>query len=357
MDGENKEFVDIFNISSDTFDSDVKKVEEVEVEVENVEEVKEVEVEVETIDEKNVEEKEPEVEKAIEEEVEEEVGEDEAYYQELMQNYLDEGVFDIDGDEIEADFSENGLKDMISKTVSKRKKEAIEEYKNSLGEKGAALLEVIEKGGAVEDFLNMDQEVDYSTVPVTNNQQVLIEDWLSISGYTDDEINDTINDYLEAGDKMLTKQAELAKKKLVFWQKEKNESLLAEKETAKIEQQKQAEQNAIEFRDRVVQKSEISGFKLSKQKATALYDFITKPDKDGRTGFQKADTEENQLLYAYFAMEGFNKDKLTKEIASKQTRLIKKKLSQFADENTAPKRSAGQVRRANQKTPEIHWNI
>lgn len=357
MDGEKVDFVDIFDIKPSNFEDVVETPVEVVTEEDDI-----VETVVEPIVNEEVEE--PPVveeEKVVEEQP---ISQDEAYYQDLMQSYLDEGVFDIEGDEIEADFSEDGLKDMISKTVSKRKKEAIEEYKNSLGEKGSALLKVIEKGGAVEDFLNMDQEVDFATVPLeqngkqmTRNQQTLIEDWLSIAGYSDDEIDETINDYLEAGGKMVRKQAELAQRKLVAWQKDKNEKLIADKEAAMVADQEAQKQQAIEFRDRVVGTSEIAGFKLSKQKATALYDFITKTDKDGVTPFQKADTEENQLLYAYFAMEGFNKDKLTKDIASKQTRLIKKKLSQYTDQNTSPKRSAGQIRRSDQKTPDIHWNI
>ena len=360
MDGEKVDFVDIFDIKPSNFE-DV-----VETPVEAVKEDDIVETIVEPIANEEVEVEAPPVveEEVVEEETPTPISQDESYYQDLMQSYLDEGVFDIEGDEIEADFSEAGLKDIIAKTVSKRQKEAIDTYKQSLGEKGAALLDIIEKGGEVDDFINMDKELDFSTIPLeqngqqmSRNQQALIEDWLSIAGYSDAEIDETLSDYLEAGGKMVRKQAELAQRKLVAWQKDKNEKLIADKEAAMIANQETQKQQAVEFRDKVVGTSEIAGFKLSKQKATALYDFITKTDKDGVTPFQKADTEENQLLYAYFAMEGFNKDKLTKDIASKQTRLIKKKLSQYTDQNTSPKRSAGQIGRSDQKTPDIHWNI
>jgi hypothetical protein len=357
MDG--TEFVDVFELGQ-TFNEE--KVSETPAA--STEDVVEVPVEVVEEPTEKVEEvvDEAPVEDAVEEPTET-LTEDESYYEDLMQSYLDEGVFDIEGDEVEAEFTQEGFKEMVNKTVEKKQKEAINTYKESLGEKGQALLEIIEKGGEVDDFLNMEEEIDFSKVPleqngkgIIKNQQALIEDWLSISGYTDDEIDETVNDYLEAGDKMLRKQAELAQRKLTAWQKDKNESLIAEKEKVKIEQQQQQTQAAEEFRDKVVNTNEISGFKVSKQKAAQLYDFITKPDKEGKTGFQKADTVDNQLLYAYFAMEGFNKEKLSREIATKQTRTIKKKLSQYTDTNTSPKRSTQQSRRTDSSL-DIPWNM
>ena len=73
--------------------------------------------------------------------------------------------------------------------------------------------------------------------------------------------------------------------------------------------------------------------------------------------FDKDDTPQNRLLYAYFAMEGFDKEKLTKEISSAQARTLKKKLSQYTDTNVTPKRGAAQVRREGQEAPVINWII
>ena len=103
---------------------------------------------------------------------------------------------------------------------------------------------------------------------------------------------------------------------------------------------------------------EIAGFKVTEGKAKKLYDFITKEDKDGKSEFDKKDTAENRLLYAYFAMEGFDKNKLSKEIATKQSRTLKKKLSRFSDTNVSPKKDgSAQVRKTDQETPTIHWNL
>ena len=55
----------------------------------------------------------------------------------------------------------------------------------------------------------------------------------------------------------------------------------------------------------------------------------------------------------------FDKEKLTKEIATKQAKGLRRKLGNYADKNSAPKRTAGQVRRDNQETPNIgsFWNM
>jgi len=53
----------------------------------------------------------------------------------------------------------------------------------------------------------------------------------------------------------------------------------------------------------------------------------------------------------------FDKDKLSKDVATKQARKLKKKLSRFQDKNVAPKRGAKEVRRTDQETPTIHWNV
>jgi hypothetical protein len=56
-------------------------------------------------------------------------------------------------------------------------------------------------------------------------------------------------------------------------------------------------------------------------------------------------------------MEGFDKEKLSKDIATKQARTLRKKLSRFNDSNAAPKRSANEVKRTNQDLGNIPWSM
>jgi len=294
---------------------------------------------------------------------EEEPAEQVTEYQELAQGLVNEDLLDFD-DEKEYDFdSEEGLKELISETVEKRSAAAISTYKDNLGEEAKQLLEVLEKGGTVDDFQKLNQQIDFKDIPLEDkngnayekNQMYLIEDWMKVQNYDKEEIEETINDYVEGG--LLKKQAAIAQKKLAQWQEKENKALLAQKEQEQAEAQRIAEEQATNFKESVIATREISGFKVTEAKAKKLYDFITAKDKDGKSEFDKRDTPENRLLYAYFAMEGFDKEKLSKEIASKQAKSLKRKLSRFSDSNAAPKRSANEVKRTNQELGDIPWSM
>lgn len=285
------------------------------------------------------------------------------HYEEIAQSLANEDLLDYD-EEKEYDFeSEKGLKDLINQTVEKKSQQAVVSYKENLGEDARQLLDILEKGGSVKDFQDMQEQTPFADIPLessdgedfTRNQQYLVEDWMKIQKYSDEEINETINDYIEGG--MLKKQAALAQKKLAKWQEDQNAKMIADREATMLEQQKQEAAQAEEFKESVINTKELSGFQISPKKAEKLYDFITKRDKEGKSEFDKADTAENRLLYAYFAMEGFDKGKLSKEIATKQARTLKKKLSRHSDTNAAPKRSANEVRRTNQDLGNIPWSM
>lgn len=361
-------FVNIWDFDTSKFDSGKEDVEEVvqEVEADGAEKVaKDSSVasedqdtlEVEQGDEKQAEEEEESKEDASSE------PEGEGVYSNLLDKLVEDDVLVFD-EEKEYDIeTEAGLKELIQETVSKKSEEALNSFKESLGEDANKLLTILEKGGTVEDFVKMEQQIDFSSIPLVTkdgkdlerNQVHLIEDWLKVQGESEEDIEETIQDYIESG--ILKKEATRAQKKLANWQKKENEKLVAEREKAHIEEQEAQKVAAEEFKKTVLETRDLSGFKVTETKAKKLYDYITKRDKEGKSQFDKDDTPENRLLYAYFAMEGFDKEKLSKEIASSQARTLKKKLSRFTDDNTAPKRSAQQVRRTNQETPSIPWSM
>jgi len=392
--GDKDKYVDVWDLNVDKYGADADSVEEVEdstvreissgsdgaaedVTTDDVpvEEVEEVETTVlpnsdagedsgEEGDEKQAEQEEDGMEDASSEpELKEDLTAEEAGYSDIMQSLVDDGLLDFD-EEKEYDIStDKGLRELILETKSKSKEEGKNEFIESLGEKEAKLLAVLEKGGSAEDFIKMEQQINFLDVPLEGkdgtefekNQMYLVEDWMKVQGYEKDEIEDTINDYMESG--MLRKQAGIAQKKLAKWQDNENKALLAQKEQEAADAEKLAVEQAENFREAVLNTRDIAGFNITEGKAKKLYDYITKKDKDGKSQFDKEDTAENRLLYAYFAMEGFDKDKLSKDVATKQARKLKKKLSRFQDKNVAPKRGAKEVRRTDQETPTIHWNV
>ena len=279
----------------------------------------------------------------------------------LAQGLVDDDILVFDDSDEEIDFdTEEGLKHLINKTVEQKSADAINSFKENLGDEAKGLLDILEKGGSVTDYVNMTQQIDFSKVPLetsngeqaVKNQQYLVEDWMKVQGYEEDEIQEMLADYNESG--LLRKQAEIAQKKLAAWQTKENETLLAQKAQEQAQAEQESAEQAEAFREEVQGMREIAGFKVTEAKAKKLYDFITKEDKEGQTAFAKADSAENRLLYALFAMEGFDKDKLSKEVAREQTRKLKRKLSNYNDKNVAPKRGAQQVRRSDQGTPDIN---
>jgi len=263
--------------------------------------------------------------------------------QEMMQSLADNDVLLFDEDS-EYEPTEQGLQTLIEETVEKRTQTAFEDLKKSLPEQASALLDVLEKGGTLEDFNAMNSQIDFSKVNVANekNQGYLVEDWLKLQGYEDADIRERLDDLKSAG--LLEKEAKMAQKKLAENQEKSNQERMAKMESDKKAAEELQQKEADEFKERVLNTTSIKDFPISKKKAQKLYDFITNPGEDGKTGFQKMDTEENRLLYAMMAMDGFDKSKLSKAEATKQTIKLKKKLNNFKDQQANPKGSA--VRRS-----------
>ena len=280
----------------------------------------------------------------------------------LVDDLVKDEILDFEDDK-DYSLGEKGLKEVIADTVEKRSIKALEAFKDNLGDDGKKLLAILDKGGSVDDFVKMDQQTSFGDVQLENdkgeqferNQQYLVSDWLKVQGHTPDEIDDIVNDYQKAG--LLRKQAEMSQRKLTTWQADQNETLLAQKEQTQIENTRIANEEAEQFQEDILGTRDIAGFKVTESKAKKLYDFITVADKEGNTSLAKNTTPENQLLFALFAMEGFDKDKLSKEIATKQARKISRKLGNYTDKNVDPKRGATRPTRTDQVTPKIHWQM
>lgn len=347
------EFIDLFGLGSVDFNkksSDVEEVEEVVTTNDGVEKVEELDEEAQ---------EKTEVVKPVETAAAEAVDEGGEGIENIITSLSE--VFDFD-DEKEVEPTLEGLKNLITEAKVAAKQQGISEYKESLGERGKVLATILETGGTVEDFLNIDNGINFEEIPLTTstgepilkNQRNLVEDWMKTQDADDEEIQERLSDLESAG--LLEKEAKLAQKKLVVWQKRKEETILQTKQQEAEQVKLQKETEAAEFKKKVLSTNEIAGFKLDKGQSEKLYDYITKADKQGKTQFQKEDTEENRLLYAYFAMTGFDKEKLSREITTKKTIKLKQALSNYTDGNTSAKGSQS-MRRATEETLNIPWVI
>lgn len=311
------------------------------------------------------EEQEQEQEEEVEVEVDQEEEQKEEYVnndsnqestpiQEMMEKFAGSGLLEFDEDS-EYEPSEEGFKSLIKETVERKSQNAVTDFKQSLPEEATQLLEVLEKGGSLEDFQAMQSEVDFSKVDISNerNQGYLIEDWMKLQGFEDLEIRDRLDSLKEAG--ILQKEAMLAQKKLHENKLNADQQVLEKIESDKKEYEERIERESVEFKESVTNIREIQGFAVSEVKAKKLYEFITKPGRDGQTKFQQMDSEENRLLYAMFAMDGFDKSKLSEQVASGQAIKLRKKLNNYQDKNVNPR--GKQNKKSNGGGIDIPWSF
>ena len=181
------------NMSSSSLFNKTEEVEETPV-VEEQEEVQE------TTEEKPKEEEETPTETPV---VEEEPEEDNSIYGSLLDELVEEELIYFNEEE-EYDVNDpNTVKSLIQQTRDKAKENGVSEYKSQLPENAQALLDVLEKGGSFEDYESMNAQIDFSQVPIENdegediiqNQINLVEDKLTQEGWTKDEISAKINRY------------------------------------------------------------------------------------------------------------------------------------------------------------------
>lgn len=337
---------------------ETKEVEEVESTEESTEEVEETVETEETVEETE------ELEETTEEETEtEENQEPLTDYGNLLQGMVDNGSLFYD-EEKDYEDSQEGVEELLKDNIEKRSEERLNEYKESIGEDGQEILDFIENGGSVDKYLEYKNGEDYSQYSLEtkdgeddiNNQEQFVYVSLKSKGMDDESISDVIQVAKDKG--TLRSKAEKAKEELVSKQEsEKAEYLKSSKEKQEAEEKERSEE-AEAFRDRVVNTSEIKGFKLTKDKAAKLHKFITEPvDEEGNTEFSKKDNEETRLLYALFAMNNFDKESLAKEERKKATISLKKKLSKTQDPRANLKNKAVEEKSNEEPSIGSMWNI
>jgi len=282
---------------------------------------------------------------------------DSDFIQNTLQELIDDETLSFDPDK-EYPTSLEGLRELINETKEVFADEAVENFKSSMGEEGAELMDYLSKGFSVDEYLEMKQEVDFSKVDLNSerNQALLVEDWLKVQGHSQDEIQDLIETYMDSN--ILDKQAKIAQSKLSAWQKQNNEARIKQREEEIENRQIEEQQLAEEFREDVLNAEEIAGFKVSKSTRQRLLDYITKPvNREGKTQFQLDDNVETRMLYALLAMNKFDRSTLEQEIRTKQSIKLKRDLSNYSDSASTNRNSGDPVKRAGQVSPKINWQF
>jgi hypothetical protein len=180
------------------------------------------------------------------------------------------------------DDGESILKSLMQKTVN----ESINEYKSQFSESTVKILEAIEKGVPIDDFLAAkNSELKYSSINEgdldddkleSTRVKILTDYYKGTTKFSDDRIAKEVKRIVDLGDDV--DESKLALKELKIMEKEKADSILE----SNIKNSEDSKNKYIESITKL--KSEVDeidldflGIPKTKRSRTKLYDILTKP--------------------------------------------------------------------------------
>jgi DNA-binding transcriptional MerR regulator len=246
----------------------------------------------------------------------------------FVEDLVSEGVISEAPEEFPTDYGE--VKDLIKSEVDR----GVEKYKESLNPNAKRLLDYIDAGGDVSNYVDVHREPDYSNVNMEileqddMSQKFIVQKWLEREGYSPEEIDEVITDYEDTG--LLHKQSVRSLKRLQKVQEKERSELV---EQARIDSQKaqeEAQQRLQELKTSITDSEDIAGFVPSKSIREKFYKFITDRDpKTGLTGMeQAAQSMESQIRMAWYFFNDFDmskyKSKVKGEVSSEFMRKLER---------------------------------
>ncbi len=260
-------------------------------------------------------------EEEIVEEIIEEQDDIKSGIKEFTNTLYNKGVIDFNAEDEDFDESEEGIEKLVNKTVEKR----IDTWASKLPDDFSKFLEYCQAGGQPRDFLNVyygNHSWEGFTVDTEDNQKMVVRESLRLAGEDPNDIEEIITEWSDNG-----KLEDRAKKALTKVQKHESaqKAEIVEITKAKDLERKKLEKESFEnFKKELYSKNEVLGFKLTDKVKDKLWDFMTVPDRSGKTGYDKAleQNKDAQYLFALQSMNGFDITKLEKQVETKVTKKV-----------------------------------
>lgn len=254
----------------------------------------------------------------------------------------DKSILDVDDLE-EIEDSEEGLETAIEKTVNKRFEKLLE---SKLGDEGIDLLNYIEAGGNPKEFYNTYyNKLSWSDVDLESehNQELALREKLRLTGEDKEDIDAIVEEYKENG--TLSKHAKKAQDFLVRKEEADKKQLIENRKNEDLKAKELEKKQYETFKENLLKRDSIAGFKITPKTAEKLLDYITVADKKtGKTNYQKAveSNSEASYLFAYLAMNNFDISKLEKQVASKAASKLASIVKNY-DKSSRDKISSGRT--------------
>lgn len=261
----------------------------------------------------------------------------------FAEEFAARGLIELPEDE-NFELNDDTFIELFANRVKADVEEQVEAYKASFRTGEAKdLLEHLEQGGNVRDFMEAYSTPNYEDLDVEGDDNVAaqrraVRDWLRVKGFDEDQIEEELKLYEDSD--VLEKRGKQARAGLIKYQHEQREQLRVRREQ-EAQAREEARLKVIEDVQATLDKAEeIRGIPIPRNKKKALFDYMTKADKkitypDGRvqhvTGFQydeyqKGNDIEDLVARAYLRMTGFDLGGVKAKAKSETTKDIRSRL-------------------------------
>lgn len=274
------------------------------------------------------------VETTEEDEVEdgevEDTDEENSLFKVFTKDLYNDGALDFDDSDEEFEESKEGISKLVKKTVANR----INNFVENLPEDFKTLLEFVENGGKPKDFIKTYYEANsWEDLDIENedNQKLIVAESLRLAGETEEDITDMVTEWYDNG--TLQKRAKSGQAKLIKYTESQKVKIVEEQRLQAETLKKAEEKKWNDMKTELMSKEEVMGFKLTPKVREKLWEFVTIPDrKTGKTGYQEAieSKKDAQWLFAYQAMNNFDKSKLEVQTRTKVSKEFGNLLSNYA---------------------------
>jgi hypothetical protein len=265
----------------------------------------------------------------------------------FAEHLSEKGIIDIGEDTNFDDIS--SLETVIQDKISSE----IEAYKEGLPDIVSKLTDFIDSGGdphrfleatlATPDLSNLDLDKEEAQVKV-------VKEWLKIQGETADEIDETIEDFEDAG--LLAKRAAKYHKRLMAHKEQEKQNLVKAQKQDHSDRRAAYDNYLSEVKTTVESAEEIAGIPITKKEKKDFYTYFTEPlNERGETKYAldlREDPVDNSVKLAYFLYKGFNFKNIEAKATTKAANKLQDRLTRFAG-----KKATGMGARGNKKSRKI----
>lgn len=248
-------------------------------------------------------------------------------YKAFLSHLSEEGVVEFeDGEDIEDKV------DIVYESVKKTIEQGINSYKESIPEEGKKFLSYLEKGGDPKKYVETLQrplDLDAVDLDSESDQELVMREFLKLSDFSEEEINETIADYKEG--LILDKQSKVAAKKLEKVFEKRSQALLEEQEQVAHQRAEQYNTYVNTVNQTIDTSNAIAGLEITKAEKDSFRKYLLARDKDGLTPYEREYQEnpiQTSLELAYLKFKKYDFGKAIKEGETLANKKLNWKLKQ-----------------------------